>query len=297
MKTKQKIATHLWFDKEARDAAKFYTSLFKGSEITSSVKLSDTPSGSVDILTIALPGQEFTLMSAGPMFKINPTVSFMLSCNTKKEVEMFWSELLPGGEVLMAIDSYPWSERYGWIKDKFGVSWQIMFTGNKVIAQNIVPTMMFSGANLGKAEEAMNFYASVFDNSQINEISRYEKGEDPKAEGMVKYSSFTLEGKMFGAMDSSGMHDFAFNEATSFLVYCDDQEEIDYYWKKLSAVPKAEQCGWLKDKFGFSWQIVPRRMTELIQGGDKKKIARVTEAFLKMKKFDIATLEKAYAGK
>ena len=89
---------------------------------------------------------------------------------------------------------------------------------------------------------------------------------------------------------------FKFNEAISFMVYCDTQEEIDYYWEKLSAVPEAEQCGWLKDKYGLSWQIVPTVMGKMMRDKDKKKLARVTEAFLKMKKFDIAALKRAYKG-
>ncbi len=95
-------------------------------------------------------------------------------------------------------------------------------------------------------------------------------------------------------MDSARVHNFAFNEAISFMVYCDSQEEIDYYWGKLSAVPAAEQCGWLKDRYGLSWQIVPTVMDEMLKANDRKKVARVTEALLKMKKFDIEALKQAY---
>jgi predicted 3-demethylubiquinone-9 3-methyltransferase (glyoxalase superfamily) len=101
----------------------------------------------------------------------------------------------------------------------------------------------------------------------------------------------------FAAMDSAHAHNFTFNEAISFMVYCDSQEEIDYYWEELSADPKAEQCGWLKDTYGLSWQIVPTVMDKMLSHNDPKKTARVTEAFLKMKKFDIAKLEEAYEGK
>lgn len=153
----QKITPFLWFDKEAKEAAEFYTSVFKNSKIKDTAILHDTPSGTVDIVTIELLGQEFTLMSAGPLFK--------------------------------------------------------------------------------------------------------------------------------------------FNEAISFVVNCETQEEIDYYWEKLSADPKAEQCGWLKDKYGLSWQIVPTVLVKMLQDKDKKKAARVTEAFLKMKKFDIEGLKKAYGGR
>ena len=152
----QKITPHLWFDKEAKEAAEFYTSVFPKSKIKDTTTLQDTPSGTVDIVTIELLGQEFMLLSAGPLFK--------------------------------------------------------------------------------------------------------------------------------------------FNEAISFIVYCDTQEEIDYYWGKLSAVPEAEQCGWLKDKYGLSWQIVPTAMGDMLKDKDKEKLARVTEAFLKMKKFDIAAFERAYKG-
>jgi predicted 3-demethylubiquinone-9 3-methyltransferase (glyoxalase superfamily) len=152
----QKITPYLWFDKEAKEAAKFYTSVFPKSKIKDTTKLHNTPSGAVDIVTIELLGQDFMLISAGPLFK--------------------------------------------------------------------------------------------------------------------------------------------FNEAISFMVYCDTQEEIDCYWEKLSAVPEAEQCGWLKDKYGLSWQIVPTIMGKMMREKDKKKLARVTEAFLKMKKFDIATHKRAYEG-
>jgi predicted 3-demethylubiquinone-9 3-methyltransferase (glyoxalase superfamily) len=152
----QKITPHLWFDKEAKEAAKFYTSVFPKSKIKNTTTLRNTPSGAVDIVTIELLRQEFMLISAGPLFK--------------------------------------------------------------------------------------------------------------------------------------------FNEAISFMVYCDTQKEIDYYWENLSAVPEAEQCGWLKDKYGLSWQIVPTVMNDMMKDKDKKKLARVTEAFLKMKKFDIKTLKRAYEG-
>ena len=108
------------------------------------------------------------------------------------------------------------------------------------------------------------------------------------------YADFQLENSWFAAMDSAMDHKFNFNEAVSLMVYCDTQKDIDYYWKKLSAVPQAEQCGWLKDKFGLSWQVVPPRMDEMLDDKNPKRVARVTKAFLEMKKIDLAALEKAY---
>lgn len=292
----QKITPHLWFDKEAKEAAKFYTSIFKDSKIKNTTTLHNTPTGTTDIVTIELMRQEFTLISAGPLFKFSPSVSFLVACKTKAEVDALWENLSEGGKALMELGEYPFSERYGWTQDRYGLSWQVMFMGERKIRQNITPTLMFVGKQAGRAEEAINFYGTVFHDAKVGDILRYTKGEEPDKEGTIKHAAFTLEGQEFAAMDSARVHDFAFNEAISFIVHCEDQEEIDYYWAKLSAVPEAEQCGWLKDKYGLSWQIVPTIMEEMLKDRDEKKIARVTEAFLKMKKFDIEELKKAYKG-
>ena len=293
----QKITPHLWFDKEAKEAAEFYTSIFKDSEIKSTITLHNTPSGTVDVVTIKLLGQEFTLISAGPYFKFTPAVSFLVACNTKEEVDGLWKKLSEGGSALMELGEYPFSEKYGWTQDRYGLSWQVMFIGDREIKQKITPTLMFVGEQCGKAEEAVNFYASVFHNAKVGDILRYGKNEEPDKEGTIKHVAFTLEGQELAAMDSAREYNFTFNEAISVMVHCDTQEEIDYYWGKLSADPRAEQCGWLKDKYGLSWQIVPTVMDEMLKDKDKKKMARVTEAFLKMKKFDIAKLKEAYGQK
>jgi predicted 3-demethylubiquinone-9 3-methyltransferase (glyoxalase superfamily) len=293
----QKITPFLWFDKEAKEAAEFYTSVFKDSKIKDTTTLHNTPSGTVEIITIELLGQEFQLMSAGPLFKFTPAVSFLVACNTKEEVDALWRELSEGGSALMELGEYPFSEKYGWVQDRYGLSWQVMFMGDRKIKQKITPTLMFVGEQCGKAEEAINFYASVFHNAKVGDILRYGKGEGPDKEGTIKHAAFTLEGQEFAAMDSAHEHNFTFNEAISFVGNCETQEEIDYYWEKLSADPKAEQCGWLKDKYGPSWQIVPTIMYEMQKDKDKKKLARVTEAFLKMKKFDIERLKEAYKGR
>jgi predicted 3-demethylubiquinone-9 3-methyltransferase (glyoxalase superfamily) len=167
---------------------------------------------------------------------------------------------------------------------------------DREIKQKIIPTLMFVGDVCGKTEEAVDFYASVFRNSKLDHIFRYGRDEEPDKEGTVKHAAFTLEGQQFAAMDSARGHKFSFNEAISFMVYCNDQTEIDYYWEKLSAVPQAEQCGWLKDKYGLSWQVVPTDMDQMMQDQDPERAARVTRAFLKMKKFDLAALRRAYEG-
>ncbi len=292
----QKITSHLWFDREALEAAGFYISVFQDSIQNSVTKLQGTPSGAVDIVSIDLMGQEFTLISAGPFFKFNPSISFLVACRDKSDVDILWERLSQGGSALMELGEYPFSERYGWVQDRYGLSWQIMFMGVQEIKQNITPTLMFTDKQWGKAEDAINFYASVFRDSEVGDILRYSKGEEPDREGTLKHASFRLEGIEFAAMDSARVHDFAFNEAISFVVHCETQDEIDYYWGRLSADPQAEQCGWLKDRYGVSWQIVPTILEQMLQDQDGEKVARVTEAFLKMKKFDIEALARAYKG-
>jgi predicted 3-demethylubiquinone-9 3-methyltransferase (glyoxalase superfamily) len=301
----QKITPHLWFDKQAREAAEFYVSLFPGSKITNVTRLSDTPSGNCDLVSFDLAGQPFMAISAGPLFKFNPSISFHIKCGAKEEVDALWEQLSPGGKVLMPLNAYPFSARYGWLEDKYGLSWQVIYAGGSSIRQKFIPMLMFVGDVCGKTEEAINFYASVFrsapDGAKTGEtgadvLARYGKGEEPDKEGTVRYAQFSLLGQEFAAMDSAREHKFAFNEAISFIVPCDTQEEIDYFWGKFSADPKAEQCGWLKDKYGLSWQIAPAAMRELLASDDKKRVERVTQAFLNMKKVDIGALNRAAAG-
>ena len=289
----QKIIPHLWFDKEAKEATAFYASLFENSQVTHVTTISGTPSGDSDIITFTLLGQEFMAISAGPYFKLNPSISLFVTFDNEHEIEVVWNKLSEGGKVLMPFDKYPWANKYGWIEDKYGLSWQLSMSEHHDMAQRITPLLMFTGSNAGKTKEAIDAYTKIFPNSNTDMLVPYEAGEGD-TEGFIKHARFTLDGQHFMAMDSSHPHKFNFNEALSFVVNCDTQEEIDHYWEMLSAVPEAEQCGWLKDKYGVSWQIVPTIMAEMMTSGDKEKIGRVTQAFLKMKKFDIQKLKEAY---
>lgn len=290
----QKIVPHLWFDKEAEEAADFYMSLFKGSRLIDKTVLNNTPSGTAKMITVELAGQEFMLLSAGPYFKFTPAVSFLVACSTENEVELLYEKLTDGGSVLMELDTYPFSKKYSWVMDRYGLSWQIMHTQDAESKQKITPTIMFVGDQCGRAEEAILFYTSLFKDSKIDYVLRYGEDALPDKPETIQHAQFTLASQGFAAMDSAYEHGFTFNEAISFIINCDTQDELDYYWDKLSAVPEAEQCGWLKDKFGFSWQVTPTIMKEMMENKDSKKIAQVTEAFLGMKKFDIAELIKAY---
>lgn len=292
----KKIVPHLWFDTEAKEATALYASLFQDSEVKNITTITGTPSGDCDIVTFTLAGQEFMAISAGPYFKFNPSISLFVVFDNEAEIETVWNKLIDGGKALMAYETYPWAHKYGWLQDKYGLSWQLSWSEHHHMAQKITPFLMFTKDKAGKAAKAIEMYTSIFPNSTTETVVPYTKDDGDK-EGYIKHSRFTLNGQSFMAMDSSREHDFIFNEALSLIVHCDTQEEIDYYWEKLSAVPESEQCGWLKDKYGVSWQIVPTAMNEMLSSGDKAAVERVTQAFLKMKKFDIAALQRAYEGK
>ena len=299
----QKIVPHLWFDTEAKAAAEFYASVFPGGRVTNVTTLHGTPSGDADIVSFDLAGHSFMAISAGPVFKLNPSISFMVSFDPSKDadarqrLDALWGALSEGGKALMPLQEYPFSKRYGWVEDRFGVSWQLILTDpGGEDRPFIVPSLMFANARYGKAEEATDFYLSVFKDAARGTLMRYPAGMEPSREGTVMFTDFRLEGQWFAAMDGAGAHDFGFNEALSLVVKCGSQEEIDYYWEKLSAVPESEQCGWLKDKYGVSWQVVPAAMDRMMSEGTPEQVARVTKAFMPMKKFDLAALERAYEG-
>ena len=308
----KKITPHLWFDTEAKEASEFYTSVFPESRIVNTTVIHDTPSGDCDIVSFELWGQPFMSISAGPYFKFNPSVFFMVNFDpvlftkssspekeARKQLDLAWQKLSEGGQVIMPLDKYPFSERYGWIQDKYGLSWQLVLTNPEGEPRpSIMPSILFVGEHVGQAEEAIKYYLSVFKNSKMGGLHRYGEGQEPDKEGTVMFADFMLEDRWFTAMDSAREHNFNFNEAVSFIVYCKTQKEIDYYWEKLSAVPESEQCGWLKDKYGLSWQIEPAELHEemMMNETDPERLARVTQAFLQMKKFDMAELEKAYEG-
>jgi predicted 3-demethylubiquinone-9 3-methyltransferase (glyoxalase superfamily) len=278
--------------------------LLPNSKITSATTLHGSPSGDPDVVPFQLWGYSFMAFSAGPMFKPNPSISFMINFDpaqdkdAEERIDAVWNKLADGGTVLMPLDRYPFSKRYGWIQDRYGISWQLILTNPEgEVRPLIIPSLTFVGDVCGKAEEASDFYISVFKNSKRGAIAHYPAGMEPDQEGTVMFTDFQLEGQWFVAMDSARMHGFTFSEAISLLVNCEDQEEIDYYWEKLSADPEAEQCGWLKDKYGVSWQIAPRVLNEMLTKGTREQVERVTQAFMPMKKLIIAELERAYEGK
>ncbi len=276
---KNQLYPCLWFDGKAKEAAEYYCAFFEDSTITSENPI---------VVMFELLGAKFMGLNGGPNFKINPSISFFAYCDSVEEIDKKWNALSAGGKVMMPLDTYPWSEKYGWCQDKFGVTWQLMIS--KGAGQKIVPAFMFTQPQSGKAGDAIKFYSTIFKNADVKIISRYENGEQD-VEGYIKHAQFTLNDQLFIAMDSSGPHGFTFNEAVSIVVPCDNQKEIDYYWNKLTEGGEESRCGWLKDKFGVSWQIVPAILGKLMSDAGRRD--KVMQVIMQSKKFNIEELETA----
>lgn len=243
------------------------------------------------VIMIELSGQKLMLLNDGPSASPNTAISFMVICETPEETEQYWNNLVDGGQVFMELDSYPWSTKYGWVQDQFGVSWQLFTGSNNDTAQKFCPTFMFTGANAGKAAEAIHFYTALFPKSHIEGILKYTE-EDADQTGFVKHGQFKINDFVAMAMDSSAAFDAGFNDSTSLVVECDTQADIDQYWEALTANGGQEvACGWLTDKYGISWQIIPKKLGALLS--DPERAQRVMDALLKMKKLVIAELENA----
>ena len=299
---KQKIVPCLWFDTEAEEAVKFYTSIFENSKINSQVRypgagqeIHQMGAGSIMTIDFELEGYELLALNGGPHFKHNPAISLFVMCRNESEINRLWNQLLEGGNVMMPLEAYDWSPAYGWLQDRYGLSWQLALDDTEYSPeQRICPLLFFTGTSHGKAEEAIKFYTSVFEDSRIEGIQKYEKEDDNSyAPGAVKHAHFQLRGETFMVMDSGMENNFPFSEAISLIVMCKDQQEIDKYWEQLTegGDPQAQQCGWLKDKFGISWQVTPAGMEGLLGSSDKEKANRAMEAMMHMKKINLDELK------
>ena len=258
------------------------------------------------VMQIQLSGQRFLLLNEGPVSTPNATLSFTVMCKTAEETERYWSRLIEGGSVLMPLDTYEWSSKYGWLQDRFGVHWQLFtavpdsgqgqdgsFQQNegRVAWQKFVPSFMFTGKMAGKALDALNYYTRLFPNSSKLMVVNYTE-EDGDNSGYIKHGRFSIDGYVMTAMESSMDHGVEFNDAISLVVECDTQDEVDHYWNNLVEGGGEEvACGWLNDRYGIAWQIVPKRLMELLK--EPQRAERVMQRLMGMKKLVISELESA----
>ena len=282
----KKIYPCLWFDDQAVEAAEFYTSLFQGSSIDKVMYYMDDehkPKGSVLTVDFTLAGERFMALNGGPEFIFSPATSLFVDCETIEELEKIWQALSVEGTALMPLQSYPFSEYYGWIQDKYGLSWQLNLAK---IPQRISPAFMFANEQFGKAKEAMEFWMSMLPKSYIV--------EEVVSKGHIQQALFTLSEKSFRVMDSELAHDFDFTMAFSICIDCEDQAEIDFLWEKLTKDGKEGPCGWAEDVYGLSWQITPAKWNELADDQNLERAAAVMQALYGMKKIEIDRLEEVY---
>lgn len=267
----------LWFDGNAKEAADFYCSVFEQAKI-----LQDTPM----VTTFEIRGTKFMGLNGGPMYKINSSISFFVYCGSEQEIDRLYKIFTEGGSVLMPLGAYGWSKKYAWIIDKFGVNWQLDIDDIKS-EQKIVPTLLFANQKKESVKSAVTHYESVFSNSKILLEAPYGADSQLPA-GTLLFAQMKLSDFILNAMSSTLPHDFDFTPGVSFVIECEDQQQIDYYWEKLGKDGRYSMCGWLEDKFGVSWQIVPTILLKLM--ADPERSSRVIQAFLKMQKFEIDKL-------
>ncbi len=275
---KTKISTCFWFNGVANDAAQFYCSIFPSAQLLSENAI---------VTTFYAFDQTFTCLNGRVDFPINPSISIFINFSSLEELEFVWEKLSQDGNILMPLDKYDWSLKYGWVQDKFGITWQLSFESAREIKQIAVPSLLFVGENFCRAKEALDFYTGIFFTSEIENIS-FQKDNSSDDRVAIKHAQFSLIGYRLKIMESNLKHNFTFNEGVSLIVYCDNQNEIDHYWESLTSGGKENMCGWLQDKYGVCWQIIPSILPELM--ADQKRSKNVMQAFMKMKKFDIATL-------
>lgn len=286
------IIPHLWFDNQAAEAVTFYTDLLKDSAIHWKYVLKGTPSGDCDLIEFELVGQTFAAISAGPYFQLDEAISLMLTCQTKDEIDRLYQAFMTnGGEVMMPLQEYPFNPYYAWVKDQYGLTWQLMLDESQENTYQLDYSLLFAAEACGKAEAALKHYAKTFKTAEPV-LAYYQDGQanDPRAK--IAYGAISLDESCLVAMDHGYTGDKLFSEAFSFMIYCQNQEELDYYYEQLSVVPEAEICGWAKDQFGVSWQIVPDWLMGLYDQDDEKKLKDVQEKIMSCKRIDYDFLTK-----
>lgn len=297
--THDSIVPCLWFDDDAEAAAALYTRVFAGGRVTATSRYpaeGENPSkkapGSVLTVEVELCGQAFSLLNGGPHFTKTASISFYALLPTVDDVDRVFNALADGGKVMMPLDAYPWSERFGWVQDRHGVSWQVMREGT---SPTIAPGFMFSDAHHGEAQAAMAHWTRALGGT-VDDVAFHDGKTGPK--DTVFHARFTLRGVPMRAIDSAMKHGFTFNEGVSIQVLCADQGEIDHVWDALlDGGGTPSMCGWLKDRFGVSWQVVPREVTRWMTTSDARARDRAFAAMMPMRKIDIATIETAFAAR
>lgn len=284
-----KFAPCLWVDNQVEEMTELYTKVFENGKPLKTLYFLEDAHGKIgDILTqsVQLANQEFILLNGGPEFKATPSISYMVTCTSETQLQVLWQELSEGGKLLMNLVIYPGVGQFGWLEDRFGISWQFSLDQSSS-SQKITPCFMFSGEQYGNASRAVAEWIEVF---QSGEILEHYSNED----STTKLAKFTLHQQEFMAMDSAVDHNFTFSLANSFYVYCENQKEIDRLWTAITSKGTEMPCGWMGDRFGVAWQTVTRDMDTMLDRKNLTKALAVTQAVYGMMKIDSEELRRIY---
>lgn len=279
---KKHISTCIWINHPLKTATEFYSGILHDVYL-----MSESPF----ITGLNISGTRITLMNGGSAHAPTPAISLFYIVESKDEFDFVFKHLSAGGEILMPVDTYPWSERYAWFNDKFGVSWQLSVDKIEQTGQRLTPFLTFTGPNFGKGHRALDIYKNLFPDFKLDGIASYPVEMGVELENKILHTQFAVNGTKLMLSENNLPHSFSFTEGVSFMLMCDNQDEIDFYWSKLSKNGEEGRCGWLKDEFGVSWQILPSILGSLMK--DQQKIEAVSNAFMQMKKLDIAALQMA----
>lgn len=274
-----RITPNIWSAGQAADMSELYRAAFRDAVETDRqhypteglLDFQKPLAGQVLTVSLEIHGQPVAIVNAGDEFRPNPAAGFMVNFDpgvvedAAEYLDSVHARLVEGGRELMPLDEYPFAKRYAWVEDRFGVSWQLILTDPAGEPRPVVlPALMFCGPAQDRCAEAIDRYVSVFPGSALGNRVQVP-GEDGLPTPKVVFSDARLGDTWVTAMDSGPAQDFTFTEGFSLMVAARDQEELDRWWAALSARPEAERCGWCKDEFGVSWQIVPENLGELMQ--------------------------------
>lgn len=292
----QRLVPSLWFDHTALEAAQFYASVFADARILDASYYPEEGlpdfqqefAGRPLAVEFEVAGCRIVGINAGPQFRPNPSISLMVRFDpardpaAREHLDAAWAGLSEDGTELMPLAEYQFSSRYGWVQDRYGVSWQLSLADRQGEAgPGLTACLLFGGPVQNRAGEALEFYADVF-GGRVAMTARYPQATGPATPDSLMFSELEVGDDRIALMDSGVPQDASFTPGVSLIVECAGQAEIDRYWGRLSAVPEAEQCGWCVDRFGVSWQVLPANLNELtsLPGGYQKMLG--------MKKIEVA---------
>ncbi|AZA14540.1 VOC family protein [Corynebacterium choanae] len=272
----QCIVPTIWCNGNADEVAAQYRDVFGDVEIIDHQRYPEEGlldfqqpfAGKTLTIELAIRGFRLLLINADDTFTPNPTISLMVSNPDRAATQQLYAGLAADGFVMMPLQEYDFNPYYCWVEDKFGVSWQLFTHEEPVDLPAIYPSIMFCGAAQNRAAEALTHYTEVFSGEILNKVTYQDMGQGDNGVitgDSVVFATFTLEGQLFGAMDSAVEQPFHFGGGVALMVNADDQTAINHYFHALSADPAAERCGWLRDKFGLAWQVVPSNLSEFMQ--------------------------------